>query len=173
MSAKLFVFSCLFSLAFAGYIQYEQPAIIKKVIQAEEPANYEFNYNVHDDHTGDIKQQHESAKNGAISGFYTLNDADGYKRIVHYTADDHNGFQAKVEREPVQGYKVAQPVVVKKIIAQPAIAIQKYVAPVQQYYHSEPQYHYQPAPVKVAKIESHDDAYTHVSFNGPSSNYHY
>ena len=222
-------------------IKSYQPAVVKQVVPIvkkivehhhEEPANYDFEYAVHDEHTGDIKEQHESAKDGAISGFYSLIDADGYKRVVHYTADDHHGFQAKVEREPVQGYKVAQqPQIIKKIIAQPAIAVQKYVAPAPQYQYQQaaPQYHYQqaapqyqhsepkyysaPAPIKVvapvvvqkviaqpaiaiqkyvapvqkyvapvqyhqapaqvAKIAHHEDAYTHVSFNGPASNYHY
>ena len=54
-----------------------QPAIIKKVIQAEAPANYEFNYEVHDTNTGDIKRQQEKAENGIISGQYSLLDADG------------------------------------------------------------------------------------------------
>jgi hypothetical protein len=181
--------------------QIVQPTYVKKIVEHEEPANYDFEYAVHDDHTGDVKEQHESAKDGVISGYYTLYDADGYKRIVHYTADDHHGFNAEVRREPVEGHKVVktvQPVVVKKIVAQPAIAVQKYIAPVvekyvapaPQYYSAPaPQYYSAPAPVKIAvaqpvvqkyvaapvvKVASHDsNAYTHVAFNGPSSNYHY
>jgi hypothetical protein len=68
----------------------------------EEPANYEFNYEVHDEHTGDIKRQNEKAVNGVISGQYSLYDADGFRRVVEYTADDHNGFVANVRREPLQ-----------------------------------------------------------------------
>jgi hypothetical protein len=130
--------------------QIVQPTIVKKIVEHEEPANYDFEYAVHDDHTGDVKEQHESAKDGVISGYYTLYDADGYKRVVHYTADDHNGFNAEVRREPVEGHKVVktvQPVVVKKIVAQPAIAVQKYVAPVvQKYVAPAPQYYSAPAP---------------------------
>ena len=118
---------------------YKQAAIIKQV-QHEAPANYEFNYDVHDTHTGDIKQQYEKAHDGAIQGQYSLIDADGYRRIVDYTADDHHGFNANVRREPLEGHKVAQPVIVKKIIAQPAIAVQKYIAPAQQYYSAPTQY---------------------------------
>jgi hypothetical protein len=120
-----------------------QPIVKKIVEEHEEPANYDFEYAVHDDHTGDIKEQHESAKNGAVEGYYTLVDADGYKRIVHYTADHKNGFNAEVRREPVEGHKVVknvQPVVVKKVVAQPAIAVHKYTAPVASYYSA-------PAPV--------------------------
>jgi hypothetical protein len=179
--------------------QLVQP-IVKKIEYAEEPANYDFEYSVHDDHTGDIKQQHESAKNGAVEGYYSLIDADGYRRIVHYTADDHHGFNAEVRREPVEGHKIIKTVQpVTKIIAQPAIAVQKYVVPQTQYYQQapivqkyvapQPQY-YQQAPIvqkyvapqpqyvqKVAvaapvKYTSAENS-AHVSFNGPSSNYHY
>ena len=84
----------------------KQPAIIKQVVH-EEPANYEFNYEVHDTHTGDIKRQHEKAENGQISGQYSLVDPDGYRRVVSYTADDHHGFQANVQREPVDHKLIA------------------------------------------------------------------
>jgi hypothetical protein len=58
--------------------QVVQPALIKKVAyEHEAPANYDFNYDVHDPQTGDIKQQHEVAKDGAVSGEYSLIDADG------------------------------------------------------------------------------------------------
>jgi hypothetical protein len=160
--------------------QVVQP-IIKKIVEHEEPANYDFEYSVHDDHTGDIKEQHESANNGVISGYYTLMDSDGYKRVVHYTADDVHGFNAEVRREPVHEHKIVktvQPVVVKKIVAQPAIAVQKYVAAAPQYHsysapapqyqsYSAPQYYQAPA----VKVEN--PKYTHVTFTGPSSNYHY
>jgi Insect cuticle protein len=106
---------------------YKQAAVVKQVVQ-EAPANYEFNYDVHDQQTGDIKQQSEKAVNGAISGQYSLIDADGYRRIVDYTADDHSGFNANVRREPLN-VKVAQPTIaVQKVIAQPAIAVQKVIA---------------------------------------------
>jgi hypothetical protein len=68
--------------------------------QKEEPANYEFQYHVDDHHTKDIKAHHEQASNGKVHGQYWLIDSDGHKRIVDYTADDHNGFQATVRREP-------------------------------------------------------------------------
>ncbi|XP_070499701.1 cuticle protein 7-like [Chironomus tepperi] len=113
----------------------KQPAIIKKVVEAEAPANYEFNYEVHDTHTGDIKRQHEKAENGHISGQYSLVDPDGFRRVVSYTADDHHGFQANVQREPVDHKVLVQQPVVTKVI-QPAVTkviqpatITKVVAP--------------------------------------------
>lgn len=108
-----------------AYITKEiQPAIIKKYVQQQEhyePANYEFHYDVQDAHTGDYHSQQEKAENGAVRGSYQLHDADGYLRIVEYTADDHNGFQAVVKREPLS-QKYEQPAVIKKIYAQPAVA---------------------------------------------------
>jgi lipopolysaccharide export LptBFGC system permease protein LptF len=108
---------------------YKQPAIVKQVAYAAEaPANYEFNYDVHDTHTGDIKQQNEKAINGVITGQYSLIEPDGNRRIVDYTADDIHGFQANVRREPA-GVKVVQPAIaVQKVIAQPAYAVQKVIA---------------------------------------------
>jgi len=124
-------------------VKHVQP-LIKKVVEHEEPANYQFEYSVHDDHTGDIKEQHETAKDGAIEGYYTLIDADGYKRIVHYTADDHHGFNAEVRREPIEGHKVVKAAapVVQKYVAAPVV--QKYVAQPQQHYYqqAQPQQHY-------------------------------
>jgi len=71
------------------------------------PAQYEFNYAVNDEYTGDIKSQHETRNGDYVSGQYTLIDADGYQRIVDYTADEHTGFNAVVRREPT-GYAPKQ-----------------------------------------------------------------
>ena len=76
--------------------------------EPEAPANYDFKYEVHDEHTGDIKRQSETASNGAVKGQYSLIDSDGYRRVVEYTADDHHGFQATVKREPTH-IKIPQP----------------------------------------------------------------
>lgn len=158
----------------------------------EAPPKYDFSYSVHDTETGDIKQQQESRDGDVVHGSYSLYDADGHHRIVEYTADDHNGFNAVVRREPT-GHAVAAPV--HKVVA----PVHKIVA-APQVYHAEPQvYHAQPqvyhqAPVAhysapIAKVVSHapvahysapianvaqysHDA-AHVSYSGPSSNYHY
>lgn len=68
--------------------------------QYDTPAEYDFSYAVHDDHTGDIKSHQESRKGHAVTGKYELIDSDGYRRIVEYTADEHTGFNAIVHREP-------------------------------------------------------------------------
>lgn len=130
---KFVVLSCFISVAFGGLISYypqptiikqyqPNPIIVKKIIHAqpEAPANYDFNYAVNEHSTGDNKAQHESARNGVVHGSYQLDDADGFRRIVDYTADDHNGFQATVRREPLQHQtiikKIVQPAIIKKII---------------------------------------------------------
>ncbi|XP_052561904.1 cuticle protein-like [Culex pipiens pallens] len=117
-----------------------------------------FLYSVHDDHTGDIKSQQEERHGDDVKGQYTLIDADGYRRVVDYTADEHNGFNAVVRREPLT-QKVVKAV----------LPVAKVVAPVQ---------HYVAAPVvhkvalPVAKVAYPANLAT-VSFSTPSLNYHY
>ena len=128
MSAKFIVFFACVAVASAGILQvapqgwHQQPTIVKQVVHAaqEAPANYEFNYAVNEASTGDVHSQQEKAVNGAIQGSYQMNDADGFLRTVEYTADDVNGFQANVRREPLN-IKHIKPVtkIIKKIIAQP------------------------------------------------------
>ncbi|XP_063361477.1 histidine-rich glycoprotein-like [Cydia amplana] len=60
---------------------------------------YEFEYKVEDPHTGDKKSQHESRDGDVVKGYYSLHEADGTVRIVHYTADHKTGFNAQVQRE--------------------------------------------------------------------------
>uniref|UniRef100_A0A182QAA6 Uncharacterized protein n=1 Tax=Anopheles farauti TaxID=69004 RepID=A0A182QAA6_9DIPT len=161
------------------------------------PAEYQFAYDVHDDHTGDVKSQQEERHGDVVKGQYTLIDADGYRRIVDYTADDHNGFNAVVRREPVEGHKIVKTLApVAKVVAPIA---KVYAAPTVTKVHYQPQpVHYQPQPVHqyyqaptavtkvalptvakvavpVAKVAyaPHHEAVNHVQFHGPSSNYNY
>ncbi|XP_067625306.1 larval cuticle protein A3A-like [Eurosta solidaginis] len=62
---------------------------------------YNFAYDVQDAVSGDSKSQSESRDGDVVHGEYSLNDADGFRRIVKYTADSVNGFNAVVEREPL------------------------------------------------------------------------
>ncbi|XP_055626805.1 cuticle protein 19-like [Toxorhynchites rutilus septentrionalis] len=59
---------------------------------------YKFEYGVKDFHTGDSKDQWEHRDGDIVKGQYTLHEADGTKRIVEYSSDKHNGFQAHVQR---------------------------------------------------------------------------
>lgn len=120
----------------------------------EAPAEYEFSYAVHDEHTGDIKSQQESRKGDVVTGHYELIDSDGFKRIVEYTADKHSGFNAVVHREPTS---IKIPVPEAKHYSHPAPA-HHYSAPSAPAHHhySAPApavHHYTaPAPVKVTKV---------------------
>lgn len=77
---------------------------------------YEFNYGVADAHTGDHKSQKEERDGDIVKGSYTVAEPDGTLRTVHYTADDHNGFNAVVTRT---GHAVHPQVVTKAIVAAP------------------------------------------------------
>ncbi|KAH8411146.1 hypothetical protein KR222_007840 [Zaprionus bogoriensis] len=59
---------------------------------------YQFDYGVKDTHTGDHKSQWESRDGDKVHGRYSLKEADGTTRVVEYTADDHNGFNAVVKK---------------------------------------------------------------------------
>lgn len=73
---------------------------------------------MHDPHTGDVKTQHEIRDGDVVHGSYSVNEPDGTVRIVEYTADDHNGFNAVVKKvgTPVH----PEPVPVHKYVAAPA-----------------------------------------------------
>lgn len=85
------------------------------------PVAYEFQYAVHDPHTGDIKSQQESRKDDRVEGVYELIDSDGHQRIVHYKADDHSGFEAIVSREPTN-IKIPIPEVHHQLVANKILA---------------------------------------------------
>ncbi|XP_065085294.1 adult-specific cuticular protein ACP-20-like [Ochlerotatus camptorhynchus] len=59
---------------------------------------YKFEYGVKDSKTGDHKSQWEHRDGDVVKGQYSLHEADGTERIVEYTSDKHNGFQAHVKR---------------------------------------------------------------------------
>ncbi|XP_058465769.1 adult-specific cuticular protein ACP-20-like [Malaya genurostris] len=58
---------------------------------------YKYEYGVKDYKTGDHKSQWEMRDGDVVKGEYTLDEADGTKRIVEYYADGKNGFEAKVK----------------------------------------------------------------------------
>ncbi|XP_049855072.1 skin secretory protein xP2-like [Schistocerca gregaria] len=94
--------ACLLAAAHAGIVA---PAHLPAAAPAHgvvydhyAPPSYRFDYAVADSHTGDAKTQFEHRDGDRVTGAYSLIDADGTTRIVEYTADDHNGFQAVVKR---------------------------------------------------------------------------
>lgn len=59
---------------------------------------YRFEYGVHDPESGDIKKQYEERDGDTVRGYYSLMEPDGSIRLVEYTADSKNGFQAVVKK---------------------------------------------------------------------------
>ncbi|CAH0394479.1 unnamed protein product [Bemisia tabaci] len=70
--------------------------------------SYKFEYSVHDPHTHDVKAQAESRDGHYVKGFYSLYEADGSKRVVHY-ADNGHGFEATIHKEGGQ-HPISAPV---------------------------------------------------------------
>lgn len=83
---------------------------------------YTFSYDVQDAITGDYKSQTETRDGDYVQGQYSLHDADGYRRIVDYTADAVNGFKAIVRREPLGAEAAAPPAPVLAPVVAPAPA---------------------------------------------------
>ncbi|XP_062546088.1 larval cuticle protein A2B-like [Armigeres subalbatus] len=167
MAFKFFALFALVSAASAAVL----PVAIKSIEYQDGPAEYQFAYSVHDDHTGDIKSQQEERHGDNVKGQYTLIDADGYRRIVDYTADEHNGFNAVVHREPL-GQKIVKTVVpVAKVVAPIA---QHYAAPV-----TKIAYPVQKIALPVAKVAipvqkaAYSNNLATVSFSAPSLSYNY
>lgn len=106
----------LIAVAAAGYQELVQPHLLASPVYHQQPLvkavhaehldyhsepEYNYAYSVHDPHTGDVKSQEETRHGDAVHGSYSLIDSDGFKRTVDYTADDINGFNAVVRREPL------------------------------------------------------------------------
>ncbi|GJQ81560.1 hypothetical protein Trydic_g4919 [Trypoxylus dichotomus] len=89
-------------------------SVAKAVVQEEydQHPQYSFGYDVQDGLTGDNKQQHESRDGDVVQGSYSVVDPDGTRRIVQYTADPINGFNAVVNKEPLVA---AAPIVTKAV----------------------------------------------------------
>ncbi|KAE8573363.1 cuticle protein 18.6-like [Halyomorpha halys] len=61
--------------------------------------SYSFSYSVNDAVTGDSKGQSETRDGDVVQGTYSLAEPDGSIRIVDYTADPVNGFNAHVHKD--------------------------------------------------------------------------
>ncbi|XP_046392097.1 cuticle protein 19-like [Ischnura elegans] len=99
------------SLAFPGGHYYAPAPIVSHHVDYYAYPKYNYDYAVHDLHTGDVKNQWETRDGDVVKGSYSLNDPDGTIRQVDYTADKHNGFNAVVKKigksvhpEPVHQY---------------------------------------------------------------------
>ncbi|XP_057666757.1 cuticle protein-like [Diorhabda carinulata] len=113
---------------------------------------YEYSYGVHDPHTGDQKSQHEERDGDVVKGYYTVADPDGTLRTVHYTADDHNGFNAVVQKDghqihpQIYGKVIAEPVV-EKVLVEPIYEKVLYDQPLYEKAYKKPFYGYENGPL--------------------------
>lgn len=86
----------------------------QEAIYNSNPVEYNYQYNIGDENTGDYKTQHEERQGDVVKGSYSLIEPDGSMRIVDYTADNKHGFKATVRREPghgpAQNYAPAKPI---------------------------------------------------------------
>ncbi|XP_065341069.1 cuticle protein 8-like [Cloeon dipterum] len=113
---------------------YAAPAVVKQPVDYYSHPQYQFEYAVHDAHTGDVKSQSEHRDGDVVKGQYSLLEADGTTRTVDYTADAHNGFNAVVTKS---GHASHPAPVVHKAVAPVAVA---HAAPVLA--HAAPAYAY-------------------------------
>jgi len=84
---------------------------------AATPPKYNFAYDVSDAYTGDYKTQTEVRDGDYVKGQYTLVEPDGTRRVVDYTADEENGFNAVVSKE---GHPTADAPAYRPVAAAPA-----------------------------------------------------
>ncbi|CAH1403333.1 unnamed protein product [Nezara viridula] len=131
------VLALAISAVHCQYGGYHQQAPEYKEEEHYEPAHYQFHYDVHDEHTGDIKSQHEQREGDKTEGEYSLVEPDGTLRVVKYHVDGKSGFVAEVHREPGK-YKPAPEPAYKK--PEPS-----YYKPQPTYQKAEPSY-YKPQP---------------------------
>ncbi|XP_039968729.1 larval cuticle protein A2B-like [Bactrocera neohumeralis] len=109
---------------------HAQPILAKHDDEYDPHPQYKYGYDVQDALSGDSKSQTEERDGDVVRGEYSLVDADGFKRVVQYTADPVNGFNAVVNRVPLEHVKTvvkAAPVA----YAAPAPAyVKEYAAPI-------------------------------------------
>ncbi|XP_073820006.1 larval cuticle protein A2B-like [Musca autumnalis] len=180
-----FVFALAFvAVASAGYapVAYHTAPVAvaqKVVVKSEEydpHPQYKFTYGVDDKLTGDSKSQTEERDGDFVRGEYSLNDSDGYKRTVQYTADAVNGFNAVVNRAPlaVKAVHYAAPAVVKTVApvahyAAPAAVVKThYAAPTFAHYAAPTVAHYAAPTVATYAAPTH-----YNSYGEPLYNYHH
>ncbi|XP_016657013.1 larval cuticle protein A3A-like isoform X2 [Acyrthosiphon pisum] len=84
---------------------------------AAAPPKYNFAYDVSDAYTGDYKSQTEVRDGNNVKGQYTVVEPDGTRRVVDYTADEENGFNAVVSKE---GHPAADAPAYRPVAAAPA-----------------------------------------------------
>ncbi|XP_014247972.1 larval cuticle protein A2B-like [Cimex lectularius] len=75
------------------------PVAVARAEEYDPHPQYSFSYSVNDAVTGDSKGQTETRDGDVVQGSYSLVEPDGSRRVVDYTADPVNGFNAVVHKE--------------------------------------------------------------------------
>ncbi|XP_034664088.1 larval cuticle protein A2B [Drosophila subobscura] len=147
-----------------------QPVLAKAAEEYDPHPQYKYAYDVQDSLSGDSKSQVEERDGDVVRGEYSLIDADGYKRTVQYTADPINGFNAVVNRVPLEHVKTVVKTVAAPVAHYAAPAVAHYAAPavvktVAPAYHT----YAAPAVVKTVAPVAHYAAPTHYA--APAATY--
>ncbi|XP_031626144.1 larval cuticle protein A2B-like isoform X2 [Contarinia nasturtii] len=97
-------------LGYPGVAKVAAPLAVAKVAADDYDPNpqYSYSYDINDALTGDSKSQSESRSGDVVQGSYSLVEPDGTRRIVEYTADPVQGFNAVVHKEPLGVKAVAK-----------------------------------------------------------------
>ncbi|XP_014246361.1 larval cuticle protein A3A-like [Cimex lectularius] len=147
---------------------------------------YSFSYSVNDPTTGDSKSQNEERDGDVVKGSYTLVEPDGSRRVVEYTADPVNGFNAVVHKDAASGVvakaapvvRVATPVTrvyTPVTVAHAPVAVAH--APVTFAHapvavaHAPVAYSHAPVAVAHAPVVSYGPATSTASFSAPYATY--
>jgi hypothetical protein len=117
---------------------YGLAAPVAPIAKVEYDANphYSYTYSVNDALTGDNKSQSESRQGDVVTGQYSFIEADGTRRVVDYTSDPVNGFNAVVRKEAVAApiAKVVAPISPYAAPVYHAPVVAKAIAPAYPYY---------------------------------------
>ncbi|KFB43532.1 hypothetical protein ZHAS_00011343 [Anopheles sinensis] len=118
-------------LAYPAIAKVAAPVVAKVADDYDPNPQYSYSYHIADALTGDNKEQQESRSGDSVQGSYSLVEPDGTRRVVEYTADPVNGFNAVVHREPLAVKAVAPVAKIAAPYAYPAVA--KVAAPIAPY----------------------------------------
>ncbi|XP_018325307.1 larval cuticle protein A2B-like [Agrilus planipennis] len=86
----------------ASAIPVGVPALQTRIEPIDPHPRYAYGYDVNDYITGDSKNHQEVRDGDVVRGVYSLSDSDGTRRIVTYNADPLTGFNAIVQKTPLQ-----------------------------------------------------------------------